>query len=245
MLRELLKYRRNVHSQCGEDGVLAELLRRLRIDKGWFCEFGAWDGKHLSNTLHLLETGWSGVMIEGEATRCRDLRDTARNFPDRLYPIEAFVDPRPGPNSLDQLLASTPIPREFEVLSVDVDGPDYQIWESLSSYRPLVVIIEVHGGYAPGQEHIHTDGAPSTSFTSMLKLGRAKGYVPVVHTGNLFFVRADKAAQVGTGDSTCRGDEQQFLLTRSSASGSVGRLLQYYYQRIGTRMRTGTLLRRP
>jgi hypothetical protein len=236
MMRELLKYRRNLHSQKGEDGVLAELLRRLRVDRGWFCEFGAWDGRYLSNTLRLLERGWNGVMIEGDSTRFKDLQATARDFAGRLHPIEAFVDPRPGPKTLDALLATTPIPREFEVLSVDVDGPDYQIWESLRSYRPVLVIIEIHSGYPPGHEHIHSEDAPSSSFTSMIKLGLAKRYVPLVHTGNLFFVREDKAGQVCEGDPTCRGTEQQFLFNRQSASGSAARMLRYYWQRLEDRL---------
>jgi hypothetical protein len=240
-MRELLRYRRNVHSQKGEDGVLAELLRRLRVDKGWFCEFGAWDGRYLSNTLRLLEEGWSGVMIEGDPVRSRDLQKTVRDFDGRLHAIEAFVDHCPGPRTLDALLAATPIPREFEVLSIDVDGPDYQIWESFTSYRPLLVIIEIHSGYPPGHEHIHTDGAPSSSFTSMIKLGRTKGYVPLVHTGNLFFIRADKAGQVCAGDASCRGAEQQFLFNRQSASGSAGRMLRYCWQRLEERLRRGAL----
>ena len=54
----LLDHAHDVHSQFGEDGVLAELLRRLGIERGWCCEFGAYDGVHLSNTRLLLEQGW-------------------------------------------------------------------------------------------------------------------------------------------------------------------------------------------
>lgn len=41
----LLSYRKNIHSQNGEDGILAEILWRLKISRGWFCEVGAWDGR--------------------------------------------------------------------------------------------------------------------------------------------------------------------------------------------------------
>jgi hypothetical protein len=45
----LLMFRENIHSQNGEDGIVAELLKRLKLNRsgGWVCEFGAWDGKHL------------------------------------------------------------------------------------------------------------------------------------------------------------------------------------------------------
>ena len=36
----------------------------------------------------------------------------------------------------------------FGVLSIDVDGIDYWIWESLSTLRPAVVVIEVYAAAA-------------------------------------------------------------------------------------------------
>jgi hypothetical protein len=40
---------RNIHSQQGQDGILAKIFRRLSIRKGCFVECGAWDGTYLSN----------------------------------------------------------------------------------------------------------------------------------------------------------------------------------------------------
>ena len=56
----------NVYSQNGEDGVINALLAIFRIRHGWVCEFGAWDGRYLSNTFNLVENGFSGVFIEGD-----------------------------------------------------------------------------------------------------------------------------------------------------------------------------------
>ena len=44
----LLKYYGNIHSQIGQDGILQEIFRKLGLRKGFFCEFGAWDGVYLS-----------------------------------------------------------------------------------------------------------------------------------------------------------------------------------------------------
>jgi hypothetical protein len=194
-----LKYRRNIHSQTGEDGVIAELLKRLGISSGWCCEFGAWDGKHLSNTYALIEQGWRGVFIEGDRAKASELEKTAAEHGGRLIPICAFVEPAPGPTSLDSLLSGTPIPQEFDLLSIDVDSCDYQIWKGLTNYRPKIVVIEIDSKYEAGVEAIYTaEGMPrTTSFLSMLKLGQSKGYTLVCHTINMFFVRNDLMDKVG------------------------------------------------
>ena len=36
-------YAKNIYSQNGEDGIISELLKRLEINNGWVCEFGAQD----------------------------------------------------------------------------------------------------------------------------------------------------------------------------------------------------------
>jgi hypothetical protein len=236
MLPELLRYRRNVHSQAGEDGVLAEILQRLSISQGWFCEFGAWDGKYLSNTYRLLENGWQGVMIEGDPKRYVDLYATAQNFSGRLHPICRFVAPSAGPDSLDSLLSNTPIPIDFDVLSVDVDGLDYQIWESLEKYTPKVVIIEVNSHYPPGVEHVEVGNNACSSFTSMATLGNRKGYAPVLHTGNVFFVRNDLLDKVARGYAGLRDWSNQFEYTSRSAKGSLSRQLARFRQRIANRI---------
>lgn len=187
----------NWYSQNGEDGVLAELLRRLEIRKGWVVEFGAWDGIWCSNTYHLIKThpGFKAVYIEGDKPRFQDLLETASKHKPRIIPINAFVDAS-GPNSLDALLGKTEIPSDFEVLSIDVDSTDYQIWEGLSQYQPKLVIIEVNSSVPLGIEQIHGNGTQGTSFTSMRSLGEKKGYACVWHRGNCIFVRNDLVEKI-------------------------------------------------
>jgi hypothetical protein len=63
------KYRKNIFSQNGEDGVISEILERLKLNKNnsWCCEFGAWDGIHGSNTFNLVKhSDYNAVYIEGD-----------------------------------------------------------------------------------------------------------------------------------------------------------------------------------
>ena len=84
------------------------------------------------------------------------------------------------------------------MLSVDIDSFDYQVWQHTRRYRPIVVVIEIDSGVAPGEpaQRIYDPRDPSsqlTTFEPMLALGRAKGYSLAAHTGNMIFVRDDYA----------------------------------------------------
>ena len=183
-LPDLLTYSRNVTSQNGEDGIIEEINRRLRIEVGHFVEFGAWDGRHLSNTYSLLAKGWSGVYIEGDEAKFRELLRTRDAFPGRIEAICAYVDLTE--NTIDELLSRTRTLKEFEVLSIDVDGYDWHIWHSLTNYRPKVVIIEGNSLVLPGTWQVHEEGVcQGSSFTALVALAKNKGYRLVCHTGKI------------------------------------------------------------
>ena len=143
-LMPLRDYAENVHSQFGEDGILAEIFRRLGIyetdSAKWCVEFGAWDGKYLSNTYNLIDgANWRAVLIEADRARYDEL---CRNLPsDEVVKVCEFVGFE-GENTLDKILGRTPIPTDFDLLSIDIDGCDYHVWESMTAYRPKVVCIE-------------------------------------------------------------------------------------------------------
>ncbi len=189
------KYCKNVYSQNGEDGVIEALLKFLDIKIGWVCEFGAWDGRYLSNTFNLIQNGFSGVFIEGDPVKYEELVKTSFSFK-RIVPVQAFVS-ETGSNCLDEILSNTTIPIDFDVLSIDIDSSDYQVWRGLSRFFPKIVVIEINSSFRPWERYIYGDGAKSgSSFRSMLDLGRSKGYTFLCHTGNMIFVRNDLVAKV-------------------------------------------------
>jgi hypothetical protein len=192
----LLPYRKNVHSQNGEDGVIQEILRRLDITTGWACEYGAWDGKHLSNTFALVERGWNVVMIEGDMAKVNDLYKTVAEYPN-IVPIGSFVEIT-GVNSIDNILNRTKIPTDFDILSSDIDSYDYEVWREMKLYNPKIVIIEINSGAdASDKNHTHTTTNAGTGFRPMLELAESKGYTFLCHTGNMIFIRNDLFDQLG------------------------------------------------
>ena len=145
-MRPINDFKSNDYSQFGEDGIIKEFFFRLtnsgvELNK-WACELGAWDGLYLSNSANLVrEAHFSAVLIEGNPKRIKDLH---RNFPsDNVVKICSFVTPD-GETSLDKLLLRTPIPKDFDFLSIDVDGMDYYILESIMCYRPKLICIEIN-----------------------------------------------------------------------------------------------------
>jgi hypothetical protein len=188
----MLKYRKNMYSQNGEDGIISEILNRIPNLSRWVCEFGAWDGKQCSNTFSLVEKRYSAVYIEARDDYYQDLLETVKEYPN-IIPIHQMVDYE-GSNTLDDILSRTDIPIDFDVLSIDIDSYDYQVWKSVTKYSPKVVIIEINSSVSPLNEtHIHGPSVEGTGFLPMMKLGIEKGYTLLCHTGNLIFVRNDLA----------------------------------------------------
>ena len=193
------QYAKNVYSQNGEDGILEEILKLLGIQNSadsWCVEFGAWDGKHLSNTFNLVTQGWSSVMIEGDSGRFQSLIQTSEEF-DNMHIIEAYVSQyNTENNSLDKLLSTTPIPNNFELLSIDVDSYDSDIWDTLQNYSAKVVVIEINGSGPPGIYWRHKDTpidsvSIGTTFSEMLNIAKQKNYTLVCQPGNCIFVKND------------------------------------------------------
>lgn len=214
-MKTLLKYRKNYFSQNGEDGVIEEILIRLGIKQGWFVEFGAWDGIHLSNTYELVKKGWKGVEIEGDENKFKELKNNLSDYKENITHMCAYVHYGGGNNSIDSLLSQTEISKDFELISIDIDSYDWHIWNDLRNYSPKIVIIEINSSIPPGIEQIHfpTENKQGSSFTSTLELGIQKGYTLVCHTGNLIFVRNELVEKLNLPDKELNNPESLFINT--------------------------------
>lgn len=218
-MENLDPYRKNVYSQAGEDGIVEYLCDRLGFKTGWCVEFGAWDGKHLSNTRNLiLNRGWSAVMVEGDEAKFTELKKEYASNP-AVHSLCRMVGfRREDPNCLDAVLSETPLPREFEFLSIDVDGNDWYIWDSLKDYSAKIVVIEANSSIPPDESRV----APAfsgggASAKALVELGREKGYELVAHTGNCIFVRKALYPKVGLDDNRLeRLFDRRFLKSRPS-----------------------------
>lgn len=206
----LQRFRKNVYSQNGEDGVIAEIILRIGLEPGWTCEVGAWDGRYGSNCYALVKKGWLSLMIEGDRHRFKHLEQLSARTHDRIRPINAYVDYHDGPNTLDNILANAGVPPDLRLLSIDIDSYDYQVWNGFSG-RAAIVVIEIDSSTPPGESYIYCGHERLTSFSAMLSLARSKNYTLACHTGNMIFVHNDYVGRLALPASEIENPESLFV----------------------------------
>ncbi len=67
----LVPYHSRVYSQNGEDGIIAEIFRRITPRDRLFIELGTQNGLE-NNTRLLLEQGWRGLWVDANFGVARD-----------------------------------------------------------------------------------------------------------------------------------------------------------------------------
>lgn len=170
------KYGANLtFSQNGEEGLLIECLSRIKNVNKVCVEVGANNGHWLSNTALLCKDGWTGKMVESVHALWKQCTENWKDYPNvtctnshvDAYNINAFVNDK------------------CDVLSIDTDGQDYNIFKALKA-KPKIVIIEIDSSIYPTENRFNNEGG--AGYKPMVELGIEKGYFLLCHTGNLVFV---------------------------------------------------------
>ncbi len=209
-METFLKYRRNIYSQNGEDGILEELIKRIDLKEIEVCEFGAWDGKHYSNTFNLVENyAAKAVYIEQDKVRFNDLIETSKHFKN-ILPINSSINLKG--NLFDKVVANTFLKKNFDILSIDIDSNDLEVWESIKNYEPKIVIIEICSYILPGKlERYNLEKNTKNSFTSTINVGKSKGYTPIAHVGNLIFIKNEYVEKLNIDKKLLSNNKMLFL----------------------------------
>jgi hypothetical protein len=198
--KRLNRYEHQVFSQNGEDGIIAEIIRRIGGADHSFVEIGVGDGLE-TNTTYLLCQGWRGYWFEAdshsvEAIRRRFKREISTG---QLTAICAAV----SVENICSLLVESGAPTDIDVLSLDIDRNTYWIWTALRNMRPRLVVIEYNSTFPPTidwkVDHHPTRNWNGTahfgaSLKAMERLGDEMGYALVgcdLSGINAFFVRRE------------------------------------------------------
>lgn len=200
--KRLELYGYKVYSQNDEDGILAEIFRRIGTTNKFFVEFGVMDGLEC-NSHYLLLQGWNGVFIEGSKEYYKKIQKAFEEpiQQKRLVVINEFITAE-NINALIGKASARDIV-EIDLLSIDIDGNDYHVFKAINIINPRVVVIEFNATFPPPMQWIMPynpnhiwDGSENqgSSLQSLALLAQEKGYKLVgtnINGVNAFFVRKD------------------------------------------------------
>ena len=131
-------------SRQGEEAVIQDLIQGLEVEP-YFVDVGAGDGAKDSNTARLALGGWRGVFFECDPPTLAVL---AANFAGQEW--VSVSGARVTPLNVAALLEGHGVPRDFGVLSLDIDSYDYHVLASLlERFRPTIVVAEINEKIPP------------------------------------------------------------------------------------------------
>jgi len=136
-----------VFSQFGEDGIIQYLVRQAKItrEETSLVEFGA-DFYGEANTRFLvMNDNWRGVLIDGSEASIKAIRRQPFFWERDLTAIAAFIDR----DNINDLIGSAGYRGKIGLLSIDIDGNDYWVWDKIAVVDPVIVVAEYNSAYGP------------------------------------------------------------------------------------------------
>ena len=192
-----------VLSQHGEDGILDFLIGLIGEKSRLFLEFG-FSPLECNCLLLAMERRFGGVFIDGDELNASDLNKAASLFGlENVHAIRRLLNRE----NIEKTIRQAGLSGDIDVLSIDVDGNDFWLWEALRCVSPRIVVIEYNASLGPDRSitvpydpsfersRKHPSGwYHGASLEALVRLGRRKGYrlVGCDSMGvNAFFVRED------------------------------------------------------
>jgi hypothetical protein len=133
-------------SQNGEDGVIDYLASQVSDPNKYFVEIGTSNGL-ANNTAYLaLVKKYCGIMVEGNKLHSKLSHFIYSIFNKGVKVLNLFVHKDNIHELLDELITKSP-----DVFSLDIDGNDYYLAESIlnSDVRPKIFVVEYNTNFGP------------------------------------------------------------------------------------------------
>ena len=196
-------YEFQVYSQWGEDGLIQHLVHQVPIEHPIFVEFGVENYIESNTRFLLINNNWSGLVIDGSELHIEYIKNDPIYWKHNLKAEHSFIDK----DNINSLIKKNGISGDIGLLSVDIDGNDYWVWDSINEVNPRIVVCEYNSLWgdklsvstpydsAFGRTNAHYSNLYfGASITALTKLANFKGYSLIgsnVAGNNLFFVRND------------------------------------------------------
>ena len=214
------------YSQFGEDGVVQWLIARVPVEHDVFVEIGV-ESYRESNTRFLLEhDNWRGRIVSSGTDHIRFVRRSDIRWRHSIDAVSAFVTAENVNSLLDGL------PDDIGLLSIDIDGNDYWIFDAVNAVSARIVSVEYNSVF--GRERavtvpydptfdrtaVHPSGLYfGASLGALCHLGERKGYRFVgsdLIGHNAFFVRDDVAGDLPAVTAAAGWVESRFRESRGA-----------------------------
>lgn len=190
-----------VYSQNGEDGILLYIFSRIGTTNKTTVEFGVGDGTECNAANLILNFGWNGLFMEGNQ---RHVDKGQKYYINKGIDSLKFECSFVSAENINDLISGYGFTGEVDLLSVDIDGNDYWVWQQIEVIKPRVVVVEYNSSFGPNRsvtvpydptfkrrEQHRSGWYHGASVGALEKLGRKKGYELVAcdSTGvNAFFI---------------------------------------------------------
>ena len=136
-------------SQNGEDGILLYVFSLLGMGGRRCVEICAGDGIECNTANLIVNHGWSGLLVDGDIRLVERGRAYYSRLPDTSPLPPRFVHAWITRENINDLIQTNGFEGHVDLLSLDLDGVDYWIWEAIEVIRPRVVIAEVQCIWGP------------------------------------------------------------------------------------------------
>jgi hypothetical protein len=197
-----------VLSQTDEDGILLFIFSIIGTHNKKSVEICAGNGIECNTSNLIIHHGWSGLLIDGNASLVKQGQEFyQKNRYTYVYP-PTFAHSWITRKNVNDVIRDNGFEGEIDLLSIDMDGMDYWIWETIDAINPRVVVVEYQDMLGPNKSltvpyqddfnaYVYpvTHGMPNfcgASLPAFVKLARKRGYRLVgcnQYGYNAFFIR--------------------------------------------------------
>jgi hypothetical protein len=217
-----------VFSQNGEDGILQHLFDHIGTKHKRAVEICAGDGQENNTANLVVNYGWSALLFEGNEKKVADGKKFyTMNPATALFPPK-FVNAWITPDNINDLIRNNGFEGEIDLLSIDIDGQDYWIWEAVECVSPRVVVIEYNQVW-PEDKSVTVPKNPQfqvefsgyltdycgASLAALVSLGKRLGYRLVgveAKQFNAFFMRNDIGRDIFPEIPVHKGLDSEFVI---------------------------------
>jgi hypothetical protein len=192
-----------VFSQRGEDGVIQYIINKIEIPNKIFVEFGVETYTESNTRFLLMNNNWSGLIIDGCKKNIDFIKKDFIYWKYDITAVESFITK----DNINKIISDYTKIEDIGLLSIDIDGNDYWIWEAINVIKPRVIVAEYNSvfgatkkitvpyksNFVRGTEHF-SELFFGASLAALCHLAETKGYDFIGTTSagvNAYFVRKD------------------------------------------------------